>query len=229
MKRIYILLIGFTLCVGQSYTITIFGMAAANVEQNINTTGSIEFTTQNRGFFDLIWPTRNVYTTQYDPETFGITSWSKKIRQGEFQSNISAELDSSGSLVYNDKTKINIQSEAQTIFTLLAMVQLRDMETLDTKWFNYEHEGLLGKARFIWADSTNIWSGKDSTLCDHYRLDININEELGKFMTNTDYFMEKILADGVVRELWVSRKKPKRIMNATLKTKWFPLSATINE
>ncbi|MBT4053745.1 MAG: hypothetical protein HOE74_01275, partial [Candidatus Marinimicrobia bacterium] len=50
-----------------------------------------------------------------------------------------------------------------------------------------------------------------------------------KLDKRSDYFMEEILADGVVKELWVSRKKPKRIMRATLKTKWFPVSATINE
>ena len=229
MTRIYILLIGFTLCAGQSYTVTIFGMAAVNVEQNINTTGTIKYTTQNRGIFDLIWPATNVYTTQYDPDTFGITSWRKIIRQGKFQSNISAQLDSSGSLVYNDKTKINIQGETQTIFTLLAMVQLKNMEPLDTKWFNYEHEGQLGKARFIWADSSHIWNGKDSTLCDHYRLDININEALGQFMANSDYFMEEIIREGVVRELWVSKEIPKKIIQVRIKTKWYPVLATINE
>jgi hypothetical protein len=41
--------------------------------------------------------------------------------------------------------------------------------------------------------------------------------------------MEEVLADGVVRELWVSKKKPKRIIRAILKTTWFPISATINE
>ena len=57
----------------------------------------------------------------------------------------------------------------------------------------------------------------------------NIEEEKNKLDKRSDYFMEEILEDGVVKELWVSRKKPKRIMRATLKTKWFPVSATINE
>ena len=103
------------------------------------------------------------------------------------------------------------------------------MEPLDTKWFNYEHEGQLGKARFIWADSSHIWNGKDSTLCDHYRLDININEALGQFMANSDYFMEEVIREGVVRELWVSKEIPKKIIQVRIKTKWYPVLATINE
>ena len=90
-------------------------------------------------------------------------------------------------------------------------------------------EGLIGKARFVWADTSNAWNGKDSILCDHYRLDINITDKSDKFLDRTDYFMEEILADGVVRELWVSRKKPKRIIRASLKTTWFPVSAIFNE
>ena len=90
-------------------------------------------------------------------------------------------------------------------------------------------EGPRGEVGFVWADTSNTWNGKDSVMCDHYRLDINIEEEKNKLDKRSDYFMEEILADGVVKELWVSRKKPKRIMRATLKTKWFPVLATINE
>ena len=178
MIRIGTVLTCVALCTGQSYTINILGLPAVNVEQDMSTPGRIEFKTQNRGIFDMIWPARNVYSSHYDPETFGITQWQKKIKQGEFKSNVSAKLDSTGSLVYDNKTKVNIEGATQTIFTLLAMVQFRDMEALDTQWFDYEHEGQLGKARFVWSDSTPTWNGKDSILCDHYRLDIEIKKEI---------------------------------------------------
>ena len=229
MIRIGTVLTCVALCTGQSYTINILGLPAVNVEQDMSTPGRIEFKTQNRGIFDMIWPARNVYSSHYDPETFGVTQWQKKIKQGEFKSNVSAKLDSTGSLVYDNKTKVNIEGATQTIFTLLAMVQFRDMEALDTQWFDYEHEGQLGKARFVWSDSTPTWNGKDSILCDHYRLDIEIKKEIGKFMMQTDYFMEGVVADGIVRELWVSRKAPKKIIQASIKAMWFPVTAMINE
>ncbi|SVB31494.1 uncharacterized protein METZ01_LOCUS184348 [marine metagenome] len=124
---------------------------------------------------------------------------------------------------------IKIPKNIYTIFTLLAMVQSRPYHKLDTKWFDFEQEGQIGQARFVWADTSNTWNGKDSVMCDHYRLDINIEDEEKKLDKRSDYFMEEVLADGVVRELWVSRKKPKRIIRTTLKTNWFPISATINE
>jgi len=50
-----------------------------------------------------------------------------------------------------------------------------------------------------------------------------------KFMMQTDYFMEGVVADGIVRELWVSRKAPKKIIQASIKAMWFPVTAMINE
>jgi len=221
------MIIGFTY--GQSYSISIFGIPATDVEQTIHNSGKIEFTSQNRGIFDLFWPSKNFYSASYDSNSFTLKSWGKTIKQGEFKQSSSGEVDFLGYLVYDKNTMIEIPQDIYTIFTLLAMVQSRPYHNLDTKWFNFEHEGQLGQARFVWADTSNTWNGKDSVMCDHYRLDINIENEKNKLDNRSDYFMEEILVDGVVKELWVSRKKPKRIIKASLKTKWFPVSATINE
>ena len=229
MKKLLSLLMIICFTSGQSYSISIFGIPAADVEQTIHASGKIEFTSQNRGIFDLFWPAKNIYSASYDLNSFALKSWSKTIKQGEFKQRVSGEVDFLGYLVYDEKTMIKIPQDIYTIFTLLAMVQSRPYHTLDTKWFDFEHEGQLGKARFVWADTSNTWNGKDSVMCDHYRLDINIENEKNKLDNRSDYFMEEILADGMVKELWVSRKKTKKIIKATLKTKWFPLSATINE
>jgi len=229
MKNLLILLIIICLASGQSYSVSVFGIPAADVEQTIHDSEKIEFTTQNRGIFDLLWPARNTYSAIYDSNSFALRSWNKTVKQGEFKQKVSGKVDFLGYLVYNDKSMIKIPQNIYTIFTLLAMVQSRPYHKLDTKWFDYEQEGRIGQARFVWADTSNTWNGKDSVMCDHYRLDIKIQEEENKLDTRSDYFMEELLASGVVRELWVSRKIPKRIMRATLKTKWFPISATIIE
>jgi len=229
MKSLLILLTTIGFASGQSYSVSVFGIPAADVEQTIHDSGKIEFTTQNRGIFDLFWPAKNVYNAIYDSNSFVLKSWSKTVKQGEFKQKVSGKVDFLGYLVYDDKTMIKIPQNIYTIFTLLAMVQSRPYDKLDTKWFDYEQEGQLGQARFVWADTSNTWNGKDSVMCDHYRLDIHIEDEEKRLNKRSDYFMEEVLAYGVVRELWVSRKKPKRIIRTTLKTNWFPISATINE
>ena len=52
------------------------------------------------------------------------------------------------------------------------MIQNVSFLEIDTKWFSFEHETQAGRARFLWADSSNVWNGIDSIICDHYRLDI---------------------------------------------------------
>ena len=229
MRTLLSLFITICFAPGQSYSISVFGIPAADVEQTIHDSGKIEFTTQNRGIFDLFWPAKNVYGAIYDSDSFALKSWSKTVKQGEFKQKVSGKVDFLGYLAYDDETMKENKKNIYTIFTLLAMVQSRPYHKLDTKWFDYEQEGQIGQARFVWADSSNAWNGQDSVMCDHYRLDIEIKEEENKLDNHSDYFMEEILADGVVRELWVSRKKPKRIIRATLKTTWFPIWATINE
>ena len=230
MKRIVSIFCVAGLCAGQSYTITILGMVAAEVEQTINDSGSIQYNTQNRGLFDVIWPTKNSYTTYFDKTTFGVKQWNKQILQGEFKSELSAEKNSEDILVYDKENKIEIMKSTQTLFTLLAMVQHRGADAMDTKWFAFEHEGQKGGARFLLADSQNVWSGKDSIMCDHYRLDLNLSDNSGKFLEKSDYFMEEIIVDNLVREIWVSKRKPKKIIRASLKhSYWFPVMAQINE
>jgi len=224
---IFIFLIGTPLW-SQSYTITLFGLPFVDVEQTIHDTGRIDFTTQTRGIWDLIWPTQNKYSATYDSETFSMSSWQKNIKQGDYKLSLSGKRDFLGYMSYGNEKLVNIPDHSTNIFSLLAIVQNWSYEKLDTKKFHFEHEGKIGTARFIWSDSSNAWNGEDSILCDHYRLDLDITEEKVKFDEPSDYFMKEVVADGVVRELYVSRQKPKRIIQAHLKTSWLPVMAIID-
>jgi len=228
MKYIIFLMITFSAIWGQSYTISIFGLPFVDVEQTIHDSGRIAYTTQTRGVWDLIWPTKNSYEATYHPETFSTITWQKTIRQGELKSKLNGKRDFLGFMSYGDEKKVELPNHSTNIFTLLAMAQHEPFETLDTKKFHVEHEGKIGTARFIWADSSNAWNGKDSVLCDHYRLDLDITEEKVKFDEPSDYFMDEIIADGVIRELYISRQKPKRVIQAILKTTWVPAIAKID-
>ena len=97
---------------------------------------------------------------------------------------------------------------------------------LDTKWFQYEHEGQFGKARFLWSDSSNVWDGHDSILTDHYRLDIIISDSSQKINTS-DYFMNNIANDDSIKELWVSRKNKRKIIAASIKMRYLYIRAKI--
>jgi len=221
----------FIKCVSaQDYIISVFGFPIAEVKQIHTHHDKIIYETKNTGIADLIWPTKNIYSTQFDSSSFGIRGWSKNIRQGEHKNKISIDFDSTTTeLLYDSINKVQITDSTQTIFTLLAMVQTADYRELDTRWFSFEHEGQLGKARFVWSDTATVTYRKNKVLCDHYRLDIIINDDSGKFWENSDYFMAKIVASDIVRQLWISRESEKRIIQASINTMGLQVIALIYE
>ena len=228
MEIIKIILIKPVFCIAifaQDYSISIFGFHAADVSISRDSTSS-EFQTNNRGIFDLIWPTCNNYKTVFDENNFSIKVWEKTIKQGSDKVKLSGSVTSDGYMKYKEEGGIKIDIETHTVFTILEMAIMMDRKYLDTKWFPYEHEGKLGRARLIWADSLNQWSGRDSILCDHYRFDIEITDST-KQVKSSDYFMNNIIRSECVREIWVSREIPKSIIAAKVSLGPIPVIARI--
>ena len=112
---------------------------------------------------------------------------------------------------------------------MLAMVQALPYNILDTKWFPYEHQGKIGEARFLWSDSSMVWTGKDSIMCDHYRMDINILDSTFSIKGNKDYFMKNIIDENYIKELWVKRKEKREIIKARVKNNWVTFIARTNQ
>ena len=209
----------------QEYSISIFGFHAADISINRDSVSS-EFQINSRGIFDLIWPTSNNYKTVFDENNYSIKVWEKTIKQGSNKVKLSGSVTSDGYMKYKDGGGIKIDIETQTVFTILEMAIMMDRKYLDTKWFPYEHEGRLGRARLIWADSLNRWSGRDSVFCDHYRFDIEITDSTKKVKTS-DYFMNNIIRPDCVREIWVSKEVPKNIIAAKVSLGPIPFIARI--
>ena len=195
---------------------------------SIINTSKIEFSTENVGLAGIIWPAKNYYHCEFDSSTFNITKWSKKINQGSFKQKFVANyIDSIGTIEYDEK-KVEVLDNTKNIFSLLAMAQVKQHSYLDTRWLNFEQEGSVGKARFVWSDSVTIEYNNKKVLCDHYRLDIKIKTKSDLY-EKSDYFLGQILAPGMVKQLWISREEPKKIIKATFKTMGIPITAIIYE
>ena len=121
-----------------------------------------------------------------------------------------------------------IVDDCQTIFTLLARVSRQKAKDLDTKWYQMEHEGELFRARLLWADSINVWTGNDSIFCDHYRLDIDSTENKIKILDQTDYFSENITQSNLIKQLWVEKSGEKKIIQASAQISGLAMKAIIN-
>ena len=106
MKQIIIVVFLYTKLFGQNYSISVFGFHACDVIQTISSSDKIEFRTQNRGLFDIIWPANNYYEATFNPKDFSLKNWSKIISQGDYKKTLSAAIDTNGTIVYNNKNKI---------------------------------------------------------------------------------------------------------------------------
>lgn len=222
LRLVFIIsLIFFSQSFSQSYELSVLGIKVAEAEQNITNT-QIKYLVKSDGLFSLFYPIKNKYVTSYDSTDYSITSFNKAISENNYSSDLEAKIDSANSFIYDGKHIINLPDKTKNIFLLLLMAQKEPYQNIDTKWFNYEHEGNIGKARFVWADSSNVWNGKDSVLCDHYRLDIKLNKPSKDLYKETDYFMKNIFTDNITRELWVSKSRPRHIILASFKNNLFP-------
>jgi len=205
----------------QSFELSVLGIKIAQAEQDI-TNNEVKYLVKSESILNLFYPIKNKYVTSYDSTDYSITSFDKVISENNYSADLEAKIDSAKNFIYDGKHIINMPDKTKNIFLLLTMVQKEPYQSIDTKWFNYEHEGKIGKARFVWADSSNVWNGRDSVLCDHYRLDIELNKFSKDLYKETDYFMRNIFTDNVTREIWVSKSKPKQIVLASFKNSLFP-------
>ena len=225
MKLFFSLIVLACIARSQNYEISFFGIHIGDVSQKVLDKGRIEYEMKSRGLVDLIWPTNNSYYTSFDTETFALKSWEKNIEQGLNKSSLSADIDSVNNILHYGKKSIQLKSSIFTIFTVLAMIQTQPYEIIDTKWYPFEHQGRLGETRLLWSDSLMLWSGTDSIMCDHYRMDININDSTLLLNYEEDYFMDNIHNENYVREFWVKRGKEKKIIQASFKNEWLTLIA----
>ena len=229
MNLIFLFIFSICFPKSQEYKLSCFGIHIADIKQTIYKIGEIKYEVQSRGITDLIWPTNNNYYASFDTLTFSLKSWNKNVEQGLYKSSMDAKLDSVNNILNYDEESIQTSKPIYTIFTMLAMVQALPYDILDTKWFPYEHQGKMGEARFLWSDSSMVWSGKDSIMCDYYRMDINIIDSTFSIKGEKDYFMRNIVNEDYVKELWIKRQENREIMKARVKNNWVTFIAKTNE
>jgi len=229
MNFLFLFIISACFPKSQEYKLTCFGIHIVDIKQTIYKVGEIEYEVQSRGITDLIWPTNNKYYASFDTLTFNLKSWSKNVKQGLYKSSLDAKVDSIDSVLNYGRKSIQNSKPIYNIFTMLAMVQALPYDILDTKWFPYEHQGKIGEARFLWSDSSLVWSGKDSIMCDHYRMDINILDSTFSIGGEKDYFMKNIVDEDYVKEFWIKRQKKKEIIKARVKNNWVTFVARTNQ
>ncbi|MCH7762811.1 MAG: hypothetical protein IIB95_03615 [Candidatus Marinimicrobia bacterium] len=215
-KYFLICLVIFSQLSGQNYTITIFGFPFVSVTMD-KIPGELTFQTQTTGLLNYFWPMDNTYFISYDSLDYSFKQFEKKIHQGSVMYSLNAKYDQEKGQLFYDDIALNRPPEIQTIFSMLVRVQEQHKEDLDTKWFPMEHDGQLFESRYLWAETDTILINRVEKICDHYRLDIKAVEDVTSLPEQSDYFMNNIIAEKAIRQIWVEKSSPRRIVQASVK------------
>ncbi len=201
------------LLLAQVYSLSFYGLPVGRVEMK-TTAETIFFSARSHGVLDFIWPFQNEYETTFMPGTFTVKEYEKTVRQGATDFTLACAKDEAGIYTWTGGDTLRRPQGIENIFSLLARVQSLPVSEIDTKWYVLDHEGKTIRARLLWADSVRVYARSDSISCDYYRLDIKQMPGGKQISEEQDYFMKYIPDADLVRQLWVEKRKPHRIVKA---------------
>jgi len=207
------------------YSANVYGFPVAKAEYKLRA-DSVSLTFETVGILDMIWPTINSYSTHFDSTHFGLKSFHKKIKQDDIKQSTLMKLENS--LLKYGKESQNRNDSTQTMFTMFVRIARQSQETIDTKWFNLDHEGKQMRGRFLWAGTETVKIGNTNILCDNFRMDIENIDETDGFLETTDRLMKYISDPNKVRQIWVERNGNRRIIRVTMTAYGFPYDILID-
>ena len=168
------------------------------------------------------------YYSKYDKNNYTIIETKKNTEQKTEEQNYDAVLKRGNILVYNEKDSISLENSTHSLFSLLVKIMNYPVDSIDTKWFNLENEGVLYETRLLWNDTTSVSINSEKILCDHYRLDLKLLDDDKNIFDKTDYFNELFFDINSIRQIWVEKwQKQQRIIKISIKKNPINLSLTI--
>jgi len=222
---LFILLIGTIR--SQEYDVTIWGVPVGIAKLRGIADNDISLIIKSNEYINYIYPIELEYFSKFDTN-YSVIENKKKTEQGKEKQQFNAVHKNTNIIIYNEKDSIPLNPNTHSLLSLLAKITNSSINSIDTKWFNVENEGILYEARLLWNDSTTVSINNENILCDHYRIDLRIIDENNKIFDKTDYFNELFFDINSVRQIWIERwQKQQRIIKITIKKNPINLSLTI--
>ena len=213
---IIVLLYGNIRC--QKYDVTIWGLHVGTAKLQQDKDEDITFILKSNDFIDYVLPINLIYYSKFNKNNYTIVETKKTTEQKTEEQNYEAILKSENLLVYNVQDSIHLEQNTPSLLSLFVRLMNSPVDSIDTKWFNLENEGILYKTRLLWNDTTTILINNENILCDHYRLDLKMLDDDKKLFEKTDYFNELFFDINSVRQIWIEKwQKQQRIIKITIK------------
>lgn len=212
----------------QEYNVTIWGVPIGTAKIQQDTDAEITLKLKSPEFLDSVFPVDLEYYSKFDKKNFTIIENKKNTELGTEEQNYEAFLKKGNILVYNEKDTISLDLNTHSLLSLLVKIMNSPVDSLDTKWFNLENEGILYETRLLWNDTTIIAINNEDVLCDHYRLDLKIHNDDYKIFDKTDYFNELFFNINSIRQIWVGKwQEQQKIIKIAIRNNLVNLNITI--
>ena len=209
-----LLILAFTnILIGQKYNVTVWGVPIGSAEIQQDAEDEMTFNFQSNKFIDYIFPIDLEYYSKFNKYNYTVIETEKTTKQGAEKQNFTAVLAKENILVYSEQDTISLEPNTYSLLSLLVKIMNSPVDSIDTKWFNLENEGILYETRLLWNDTTTVSFKNKNVLCNHYRLDLRILDDTAKIYEKTDYFNDLFFDINSTRQIWVEKwqKQPKII------------------
>lgn len=215
--------------IGQEYNVTIWGVPVGTATIKLDTEGEIILKLKSHEFIDYIFPVELEYYSKFDKKSYTVKENKKTTEFGTEEQKFEAVLKKGNILVYDEKDSIPLKPNTYSLLSLMVKIMNSPIDSIDTKWFNLENEGILYETRLLWNDTTTISINNKDILCDHYRLDLKLLNDDDNIFDKTDYFNELFFDINSIHQIWVGKwQKQQRIIKIAIKNNLVNLNLTIN-
>ena len=228
-KIILIFLAAVCFIQAQEYDINIWGVTVGSAKIQQDADNEINLILKSNKFIDYIFPVDLEYYSKFDKKSYTVIKNKKTTELGKEEQKYEAVLKIGNILVYDEKDSISLEPNTHSLLSLLVKIMNSPVDSIDTKWFNLENEGILYETRLLWNDTTTISISNEDILCDHYRLDLQMLDDDDKVFDKTDYFNELFFDINSIRQIWIGKwQKQQRIIKIAIRNNLVNLNLTIN-
>ncbi|MFC1784797.1 hypothetical protein ACFL0J_04125 [Candidatus Neomarinimicrobiota bacterium] len=229
MNKISLILFSIvSLAQAQKYDVTIWGIPVGTAEIQQDAGDEIIIKLKSNEFIDYVFPVDLEYYSKFKKTNYTIIKTKKTTEQKTEEQNYEAVLAKDNILIYSKKDSIFIEPNTHSLLSFLVKLMNSPVDSIDTKWFNLENEGILYETRFLWNGTTTISLKNEDILCDHYRLDLKMFNDDKKIFDQTDYFNELFFDINSIRQIWLEKwQKKQRIVKITIKNNLIHLTIAI--
>lgn len=193
-----------------------------------NNTSTIIFSAKSISLLDNFFKIDNYYSTIYNINTFKMLEYTSNINQPNAKYDFKIKWDDKDKKY--DYLEISYERPEKTnnIFSLLQRVRFQPIDKIDTIWIPIEHEGSLFNARYLWVDSVNVKIDSVIIKTNHFKLDLEKEENSQKKLKEiSDVFNWGITLDNSIRQIWIERVEPFRIIKAEVDVRGLKFKASL--